>query len=117
MHRHGGDRHVGGGLDVRNDHVLEIHPIQLVAGKDQHIFDVRLLDVAQILAHCVGRALVPIRVVQRLLSGQHLDESAVERIEGVSRANMAMQADRIELGQHVAAVQPAVDAVRQGNID
>ena len=117
MHRHGGDRHVGRRLDVRDDHVLEVHPVQLVAGEDQHVLDARLLDVAEVLPHGVGRALVPGGVVERLLGGQHLDETAVERVEGVRRADVAVQADRVELRQHVAAVQAAVDAVRQGDVD
>ena len=102
---------------MRDDHVLEVHPVQLVAGEDQHVLDARLLDVAEVLPHGVGGALIPVGVVERLLGGQHLDEAAVERIEGVGRADVAVQADRIELRQHVAAVQPAVDAVRQGNVD
>ena len=35
-HRQRGDRDVGLVLQVRADHVLEVHPIELVAGEDQH---------------------------------------------------------------------------------
>ena len=102
---------------MRGDHVLEVHPVELIAGEDQHVLDARLLDVAEVLPHGVGRALIPVGVVERLLGGQDLDEAAVERVEGVRAADVAVQADRVELRQHVAAVQAAVDAVRQGDVD
>ena len=117
MDRHGGDRHVGAGLDVRSEHVLEVHAVELIAGEDQHVVDAGLLDVAEVLPHGVGRALIPVGVVERLLGGQDLDEAAVEGIEGVGRADVAVQADRVELREHVEAVQPAVDAVRQRDVD
>ena len=115
--RHGRDGHVGPGLLVRGDHLAEVHPIELVAGEDQHVVDVGLLEVAEVLPHGVGRALVPVGVVDRLLGGQDLDESAVEGVEVVAAADVPVQADRVELGQHVDPVQPAVDAVRQGDVD
>ena len=117
VYRDGGDGHVGRGLDVRFEHLLKVHLVQLVAGEDQHVLDTRLLDVAQVPPHGVGGALIPVGVLQRLLRGQHLDETTAERIEVVGRADVTMQADRVELGKHVAAVQPAVDAIRQGDVD
>ena len=36
-------------LLVRDDHVLVVHPVELIAGEDQHVLDARLLDVAEVL--------------------------------------------------------------------
>ena len=67
----------GSRLLVRSQHVAIVHPIQLVPGQDQHVFDARLLHVANVLAHGVGRPLIPIGpLVGRLLSRQQFDESA-----------------------------------------
>jgi len=99
------------------DHLPKIHPVELVAGEDQHVLDARLLQVAEILPHGVGGALIPVGVGDGLLGGQDLDEAAGEAVEVVASADMAVETDGVELGEHVDAVQPAVDAVRQGNVD
>ena len=96
---------------MRLDHRPEVHAIELIAGENQNIIELRRFDVAEVLPHRVRRALIPVGVVQRLLSGQQFDESAIERIKGIGAANMAMQAHGVELRQHVNAVQAAVDAV------
>ena len=113
----GGDRHVGLVLLVRLEHFAEIHAIELVAREDQHVVDARLLDVPQVLPHGVGGALVPVGVVLRLLGGEDFDEAAVEGVEDIRAADMLVQAGGIELRQHVDAVQAAVDAVGDGDVD
>jgi len=52
-----------------------------------------------------------------LLSGQNLDESAAEAVEHIRASNMAMQADGIELCEHVHSIQTAIDAIRERDID
>ena len=104
-------------FSVRGEHLAEVHPIELIAGENQHDFNARLLDVAEVLPHGVGGALVPIGVVERLLGGQNFDEAAVEGVEIVRAADVAVQTDGIELGEQIAAVQTRSDAVRQRDID
>ena len=89
------------------DHVAEIHAVELVAREDQHVFDAGLREVAQILAHRVGRALIPIVPFvgfHRLLRGQDFDEAAAEVVEPIRAADVAVQADRQKLRQHVDLV-------------
>ena len=78
-------------------------------------------QVAQVLAHGVGGALVPVvpvvGLVDRLLGGQDLDEAAAEVVEAVRAADVAVQAHRLELREHVDLVDAAVDAVRERNVD
>ena len=48
-----------GTLDATRIMAPEIHAIELIARQNQHQIDARLLDVAQVLPHGVGRSLVP----------------------------------------------------------
>ncbi len=109
------------GGQMRGQHFAEVHPVELVAGKDQHVFDSRLQDVAQVLAHGVGRALIPVvlvvGLVHRLLGGEDFDEAAAEIVEAIRAADVAVQARRLELREHVDLVDLAVDAVRDRNVD
>ena len=72
--REGGDGEVGLGGQVVAQDLAEIHAVELVAAEDEEIFVVALEEIAQVLAHGVGGALVPGRVHRRLLGGQDLDE-------------------------------------------
>ena len=56
----------------------EVHPVELIAGEDEHVVVLGLIDVAQVLPHGVGGALVPVLGVERLLRGQNLDEAGAE---------------------------------------
>ena len=91
-----------GGLvfEMSANHVLEIHPVELVSRKDQHQVVIAFGEIRDIAADGIGRPLVPRLVLHRLLGGKDLDESAAERIEFVRIVNVAMQADGVELGQH-----------------
>ena len=74
-------------------------------------------DVPQVLPHGVGGALVPAGVVQRLLGGEDFHEAAVEGVEDVGAADVLVQAGGVELREDVDAVQAAVDAVGDGDVD
>ncbi len=69
------------------------------------------------LAHRVSRPLVPAHRVVGLLRGENFDKAAAVRVKAVRPANVAMQADRVELRQHIHPVDAAVDAVRERDID
>ena len=116
-HRDGGDGHVGPEAAVRLDELAEVHAVQLVAGQDEHLVRVLALDVRQVLAHRVGRALVPVGALVRLLRGQHLDEPLAEHVELVRVGDVPVQADAEELREHVDVVHLAVDAVGDGQVD
>ncbi len=99
-------------------HVAKVHSVELVTRKDQHVFDPILLEMDQVLANGVGRALVPVGpVVDRLLRGQQLHEAAAEVVKEVRLSKMAMQALGKKLRQHIGTIQTTVDAVADRNID
>ena len=112
-----GDRHVGLPRHVGGEHVGVIHPVELITGEDQDVADVRLLEIADVLPDGVGGALVPAGVVERLLGGEDLDEAAAEGVEGVGPADVAVEADGVELRQDIDPLHPAVDAVGEGDVD
>ena len=98
-------------------HLLEIHPVKLVAGQNQHVIHVRLLDVSQLLPDGVGGSLIPGFFVVGLLCGQDFDEPVAETIKPIRLSNVPMQADGHELRQHVDLVHPTVQAVGNRDID
>ena len=71
----GGDRDDRLVLDVGPDHVLEVHPVELVAGENQDKVVRSFGEVGDVAAHGVGGPLVPRLVLHRLLRGQDLDET------------------------------------------
>ena len=69
-----GDGDVGVAIDVRVDHLAVVHPVQVIAGQDQVVVRLVVLEVAPRLAHRVGGALEPVGALGRLLGGENFDE-------------------------------------------
>jgi hypothetical protein len=112
------DGYIGLGVEMRLEQLAVIHAVQLVAGQDQDIVHAGLLQVTHVLADGVGGALIPIGAfVHGLLRGQQLDETTAEVVELIGLANVAVQANGQELGQDIDAVDTAVQAIRERNID
>ena len=112
------DRRIGTRLDVGSHHVAKVHSVELVARKDQHVFDPIFLEVDQILADRVGSPLIPIgSLLDGLLRRQQFDETAAEMIERVGLPQMPMQTLGQELSQDVSPIQSAVDAVADRDVD
>src|SRR5206468_878294 len=83
----------------------------------KHIAAAVLVDVAQVLADRVSRALEPIGPLVSLLGGQDFDETAAERVELVTVGDVPVQAHTQELRQHVDAFHAAIDAVADRDVD
>ena len=118
MHRLGGDRDVGAALAMGLEHGGIVHAVELVAGENHDLLDVRLGQIAKVLAYRVGRALIPIGPpCHSLLGGENLDEAPAEIVEAIRAADVAVQTHRKKLREHVDASQAAVDAIRERDID
>ena len=76
-------------LPVRVDQLAVVHAVEVIAGEDQVVVGVDAGEVPGRLADGVGRALVPVRVVRRLLGREDLDEAAREAVEPVGVARCA----------------------------
>ncbi len=111
-----GDGDLGPGSDMVLDELAVVHPVEVVAGQDED--DVPLFhDVVQVLPDGIGRALVPVAVVQGLLGREQVDEVGVEGVEAVGDQDVAVQRVGGELGQDEDAPVAGVDAVGDGHVD
>jgi hypothetical protein len=113
-HRH---RHVRHLPAVTLHELAVVHLVELVAGEDQGLLPAVRLQVAQALPDGVGRALVPVRIVLRLLRGQDGHESGREQVELVGEADVFVQALRVELGEDEHPAQARIQAVADGDVD
>src|SRR5262249_22686877 len=113
----GGDRDVRLGIDVCLEHPLKIHAVELIARKDQDVVDPRPLNRSQVLPHGVCRSLVPLLPFERLLGREDFYEAAAEQVELVRLIDVPVKTDRVELREDVDAIEPAVEAVRDRDVD
>jgi hypothetical protein len=116
-HRNHGDGRVGAALPVRLHHLPVVHVVELVAREDQHVARARAPHVPQALADGVGRALEPVAALFGLLGCEHADEARREDVELVRRADVLVQALRVELRQHEDVPEVRVQAVRDRDVD
>lgn len=87
--------------DMLANKVLEVHAVELVAGKNDNngiVFDG---DVGEVLANGVGSSLVPVVTMFGLFCGQNVDKAAAEIVEFVGFLDMAMQGSGIKLREQV----------------
>ncbi len=116
-HRLRRNRDVGAALGVRLDELAVVHPVEVVAGEDQVVVGVHLLEVPARLAHGVRRALEPAAAVGRLLGRQDLDETFRVAVEPVGLADVTIERRRVELRQHDDLPDLRVQAVADRDID
>jgi hypothetical protein len=112
----GCDRDVGLVGAVRLDDLPEIHPVELVAGKDQDELVREGAEVEEVPADGVGRALVPLDVLLRLLGREDVDEPAAEGVEDVGRLDVAVERGGVELRQDEDPVDLRIQAIADRDI-
>ena len=113
----GRDGDVGVAIDVRIDHLVVVHAVQVIAGENQVVVGVMAREVARGLPDGIGRALVPAGIVGRLLGGQDLHEALSEQIHPVGLVDVPVERCRIELRQHEDAADVGVQAVADRDVD
>ena len=117
LRRLGRDGDVGARGDVRLHHLVEVHPVQVVAGEDQVVVGVQVDEVRHGAPHRVGRALEPVGGLGRLLGGDDVDERLREVVEAVGLADVPVERRGIELRQHEDAPDAGVQAVADRDVD
>jgi hypothetical protein len=116
-HLDASNRGVGGAVDVLGDEARVVHFVDVVAGKDQHVFRRMPTQDIEVLVHRIGGAFVPIGG-DALLSRQQLDELAKTPVQEAPPAlNVANEALRLVLRADADAPDAGVDAIRQREID
>ena len=112
--RHGadGDGAVGLGVDVRAEHLVVVHLIDVIARKNQNIVRVVLLDEADVLVDGVCRAAVPLAALGRHVRWQH-EHAAVVQVEvpRLAGADVAVEFERPVLRQHADGIDLRIRAV------
>ena len=89
----------------------------MVAGKNQHVLGLLGADGINILINRVGRALIPL-VADPLHGRQDFDELAHLAAQNVPAfADMAVERERLVLGEDVNAAQVGVQAVGKRDVD
>ena len=111
------DGDVGIGVEVVVQHLAVVHAVHVVAGQNQDVLASHLADHVDVVAHRVGRPLEPGVAGGRLLGGEDLDIAGGKRVEPVGPPDVAVERDRVELGQHVHPLHMRVDGVGDGDVD
>ena len=90
----------------------------MVAGKDQNVRGIILLDKGEILIDGVRRPLKPFRTAFRLIGGKDM-YAAVSTVEipRFSVSDIVVQHERLILGQNADRIDPRINAVRKRKID
>ena len=110
-------REIGTSINMLADHLTIIHPVELVSAEDDKIFATMLQKVSHVLADRIGCALIPLRALGGLLSGQNFDETWGEIVELIALVDMGVQRGAVELSKNVNATQSRVQAIADWNID
>ena len=118
IHRQGTDAHISAAGDVVIHEGAVVHPVELVAGKDQVVVHIPLLKQPLVFAHRIGGAFKPARALGGLLRSQHLHETLAEAGgEVVALGEVPVEGGAVELRQHVHLVDAGVDAITDRNIN
>ncbi len=112
-----GYRNIATFLPQELRHLAIIHAIEMVTRQDQHILRARGLDLEQLLADGICRALIPVRPFGSLLGGQDVHPAGMEHVKVIRLGNVPVERNGIELGQDRHAVDPRVDAVADRDIN
>ena len=114
----GGEGDVGAGVDMLPEHAAVVHLVDVVAGEDEDVFGLLGADGVDVLVDGVGGAHVPVGA-DALHGGQDLDELAelLGDDAGPAFADVAIEGERLVLGEDVNVAQVGVDAVGEGDVD
>ena len=113
--RRDGDRRLA--LHVKLDHLLDVHPVDVVRAEDRDQVRLGIVDKIEILKNRVGGALVPQLAHPHL--GRHRDDEVIGQhpAELPSVLEMLDQRLRAPLDEHVDRVDARVDEVGENEID
>src|SRR5271170_150995 len=111
-----GDGNVRTGFDVLLEHLLIIHLVDVVAGKNEDEIGLLGADGIDVLIDGVGGALIPVLGDAHLRS-EHFDEIAVAHQRGPSLAHVTIEAERFVLGEDEDAAQIAIQAIGKGDVN
>ena len=100
------------------EHAAVVHLVDVVAGEDEDVLGLLGADGVDVLVDGVGGALVP-GLGDALHGRKNLDELAefVGDDRAPALADVAIERERLVLGEDVDVAQIGVDAVGEGDVD
>jgi len=102
---------------VTFEDLMEINPVQLIAGQNQLVIVFARSESMEMLADGVGRSLKPVGIRHRLLGCEHFNEAFRKWVEPVRVSDVMIQGRRVELRQHKNFLQTGVEAVADRDIN
>ena len=112
---HGAD---GARILVRLQHLCIIHAIDMVAGQDQNVIRIILVDEIHILIDGVGSSFVPVGAGTSLIRRKNAESAAgAVKIPRFPVADVLVERQGLILCQYAHGINAGVDAVGQGKID
>ena len=113
-----GNGQIGTLLDVSAKHGIVVHLIDVIAGENQDIIRIPLLDESDVLIDGVGGTLVPFAGFSCLIGGQN-ENTAIGQIQipGRARSNVGIQFKRSVLSQNTNHVNTGVGAVGKRKVN
>ena len=117
-HLEAADGDVGTGVDMLAQHQFVVHLVDVVAGQDDHVFGIVVLDDVDVLVDGVGRTLIPLRLGDALAGRQDVEALVALGPQEVPAAlQMADQRMRLVLGRHADAANAGIQRVGQREVD
>ena len=98
------------------EHLLIIHLVDVVAGKNEDVVRLLAADRIDVLVNGVGGSLIPV-LRDAHLRRQDFDEFAEAHQRGPAVADVAVEAKRLVLRENEDAAQVAVEAVGERDVD
>ena len=112
------DGDVRAGFDMSGEHLVIIHLVDMVAGQDQNVLGIILLDEVDILVDGIGGAAVPFAALGSHIGRKH-KYAAVAQVEvpRLAGTDIAIKLERLILRENTYSVNLRIGAVRQREID
>ena len=111
-----GDRRLGARLDVRGQHLLEVHPVHVVGADHHHDVGLLVVDEVQRLQDGVCRAREP-ALAQTLLRRHRGHVGVQQSGHPPGLGHVPVEAVRLVLRQHHDLPKSRIDQVRDREVD
>ena len=103
-------------IDVKLEHLTQVHLIELITREDGDVRSVVAGKVLDALAHSIGGALEPIHPVVGLFGSQDIHKSAIEHVELVGLDDVLVERGGVELCEDKDFVDVRVQTIADRDV-
>jgi hypothetical protein len=111
-----GHGHGRAGLDVLVEHLLRIHPVDVVGAEHRHVVRLLVVEQVEVLIDRVGRPREPVRPAPHLRRHRR-DVVAEQRRQPPRDRDVPVERVALVLREHDDAPEAGVDEVGEGEVD